>query len=213
MRYYLDLVKIIARYEIIIAWYEIIKTCYAKIITLYALLQRNNAIFITRNAIIKFEHVILTRDKNHLSRENTKISRDINFSLNFSRDNGICDKTRIIYHVILAFISHDIEPDVCIRDFSFIFEVDFEEMAAFVSILRTDLTLLMSLSSNKKCVLNEMFGYHPHPTDIIETTKITTIAIDKRYRILQMCLLVCSLQTSNSIIRTHNLSCEYGITY
>ena len=54
MRYYLDLVKIIARYEIIIAWYEIIKTCYAKIITLYAILQRNNAIFITRNAIIKF---------------------------------------------------------------------------------------------------------------------------------------------------------------
>ena len=154
MRYYLDLVKIIARYEIIIAWYEIIKTCYAKIITLYALLQRNNAIFITRNAIIKFEHVILTRDKNHLSRENTKISRDINFSLNFSRDNGICDKTRIIYHVILAFISHDIEPDVCIGDFSFIFEVDFEEMAAFVSILHTELTLLMSLSSNKKCVLN-----------------------------------------------------------
>ena len=37
MRYYLDLVKIIARYEIIIAWYDIIKTCYAKIITLYAI--------------------------------------------------------------------------------------------------------------------------------------------------------------------------------
>ena len=54
MRYYLDLVKIITRYEIIIAWYEIIKTYYAKIITLYAILQRNNAIFITRNAIIKF---------------------------------------------------------------------------------------------------------------------------------------------------------------
>ena len=53
-------------------------------------------------------------------------------------------------------MSHDIEPDVCIRSFSFIFEVDFEEMAAFVSILRTDLTSLpvMSLSSNKKCVLN-----------------------------------------------------------
>ena len=37
MRYYLDLVKIIARNEIIIAWCEIIKTCYAKIITLYAI--------------------------------------------------------------------------------------------------------------------------------------------------------------------------------
>ena len=54
MRYYLDLVKIIARYEIIMAWYEIIKTSYAKFITLYAILQRNDAIFITRNAIIKF---------------------------------------------------------------------------------------------------------------------------------------------------------------
>ena len=64
-----------------------------------------------------------------------KISRDINLSWNFSRDNAICNKTRVIYHVILAFISHDIEPDVCIRGFSFIFEVDFEEMAAFVSIL------------------------------------------------------------------------------
>ena len=98
--------------------------------------------------------MILTRDKNYFPRENTKISRDNNFSLNFSRDNAICDKTRVIYHVILAFISHAIEPDVCIQGFSFIFEVDFEEMAAFVSILRTDLILLMSLSSNKKCVLN-----------------------------------------------------------
>ena len=33
------------------------------------------------------------------------------------------------------------------------------------------------------------------------------------YRILQMCVLACGLQTSNSIIRTHNLSREYGITY
>ena len=54
MQYYLDLVKFIARYEIIIAWYEIIKTCYAKIITLYAILQQNNAIFITKNGLIKF---------------------------------------------------------------------------------------------------------------------------------------------------------------
>ena len=50
-----------------------------------------------------------------------------------------------------AFISHDIEPGVCIRGFSFIFEVDFEEMSAFVSILRSDLTLLMSLLPDK-CV-------------------------------------------------------------
>ena len=70
MRYYLDLVKIIARYEIIIAWYEIIKTCYAKIITLYAILQRNNAIFITRNAIINFQRVILKRDESYFSWDN-----------------------------------------------------------------------------------------------------------------------------------------------
>ena len=82
--------------------------------------------------------------------------------------------------MILAFISHDIEPDVCIRGFSFIFEVDSEEMTAFVSILRTDLTSLMYVSSNNKCVLNKLFGYHPQPIDIIQTTKIATIAIDKR---------------------------------
>ena len=121
----------------------------------------------------------------------------------------ICNKTRAIYHVILAFISHDIEPDVCIRGFCFIFEMDSEEMAAFVGILRTDLTSLISLSSNKKCVLNKLFGYHPQSIDIIQTTKIATIAIDKRYRILQVCLLACGLQTSNNIIRTHNLSCEW----
>ena len=54
MRYYLDLVKLIARYDVIIAWYEIIITWYAIIITLYEILKRNNAIIITRNAIIKF---------------------------------------------------------------------------------------------------------------------------------------------------------------
>ena len=83
-----------------------------------------------------------------------KISRHINFSWNFSRDNAICNKTRVTYHVILAFIFHDIEPDVYIRGFSFIFEVDFKEMAAFVSILRRDLTSLIYLSSNKLCVFN-----------------------------------------------------------
>ena len=54
MRYYLNLVNIITRYEIIIAWYEIIKAWYAIIITCYAILQRHYAIFITRSAIIKF---------------------------------------------------------------------------------------------------------------------------------------------------------------
>ena len=54
MRYYLDLVKIIARYEVIIAWYEIIMMWYAIIITLYVILKRNNEIFITRNALINF---------------------------------------------------------------------------------------------------------------------------------------------------------------
>ena len=57
MRYYLDLVKIIARYEMIIAWYETIKPWYAIIITLYAILQRNNARFITKS-----DNKILTRD-------------------------------------------------------------------------------------------------------------------------------------------------------
>ena len=55
MRYYLDLLKIIARYEVIIAWCEII-------ITLYAISKRNNAIIITRNAITNFQRVISTRD-------------------------------------------------------------------------------------------------------------------------------------------------------
>ena len=152
MRYYLNLVNIITRYEIIIAWYEIIKAWYAMIITCYAILLRHNAIFITRNAIIKFQRVILTRDKNYFSRENTKISRDINFAWNFSRDNAICDKTRVIYHVIRAFIYHGIKTDVCIWVFIFISDVDSEEMAAFVSILRTKLTPLIYLSPDKKYV-------------------------------------------------------------
>ena len=54
MRYHLDLVKLVARYDVIIAWYEIIITWYAIIITLYEILKRNNAIIISRNAIIKF---------------------------------------------------------------------------------------------------------------------------------------------------------------
>ena len=48
-----------------------------------------------------------------------------------------------IYHVIRAFVSRNTEPDVCIRAFSFIFEMDAENMAASVSILHTNLILLM----------------------------------------------------------------------
>ena len=150
MRYYLDLVKIIARYEIIIAWYEMIKTSYAKIITLYAILQRNDAIFITRNAIIKFQRVILTQDKNYSSRKNVKISRDINLSWKYSRDIQYVIQSRFIYHVIRTFISRNTEPDVCIRGFSVIFEMDTEDMAVSVSILHTNLISLMP--DEKVCV-------------------------------------------------------------
>ena len=94
----------------------------------------------------------LSHDKNYFSLENTKISRDINLSWNFSRDNAICNKTRVIYHVIRAFIYHGIKTDVCIWVFIFISEVDSEEMAAFVSIPRTKLTPLIYLSPDKKYV-------------------------------------------------------------
>ena len=151
MRYYLNLVNIISRYEIIIAWYEIVKTWHAIIITLYVILQQNNAIFITRNAIIKFQRVISTRDKSCFHEKTCKISRDTNLSWNFCRDNAICNTTRVIYHVIWACISRDIKPDACLRGCSFIFEVDSKEMAAFVSILCTNLTSQMLLSSDKKC--------------------------------------------------------------
>ena len=78
----------------------------------------------------------------------------MNFSWNFYRDNALCNTARVIYHVIWAFISHDIKLYVCIRGFSFIFEVDSEEMAAFVNILHTDLTSLSCLSHqmDEKCV-------------------------------------------------------------
>ena len=52
-------------------------------------------------------------------------------------------QSRFIYHVIWAFISRNTEPDVCIRGFSFIFEMDTEDMAASVSILYTNLISLM----------------------------------------------------------------------
>ena len=48
-------------------------------------------------------------------------------------------QSRFIYHVIRAFISRNTEPDVCIRGFSFIFEMDTEDMAASVSIHYTNL--------------------------------------------------------------------------
>ena len=134
MRYYLDLVKIITRYVVNIAWYEIIITWCAIIITLYAILKRNNVISITRNAIVVFQSVILTRDKSYFSRENEFIWRDTNFSRNVSRDNAIYYTTRVIHHVIRAFISRDIEPDMFIWGFSFIFEMDAEYKAVSVSI-------------------------------------------------------------------------------
>ena len=45
--------------------------------------------------------------------------------------------------MIRAFISRNTEPDVCIRGYSFIFEMDTEDMAASVSILYTNLISLM----------------------------------------------------------------------
>ena len=54
MRYHLDLVKTMVRYEVNIAWCEIILTWYAIIITLYAIPKPNNTIIMTKNAIIKF---------------------------------------------------------------------------------------------------------------------------------------------------------------
>ena len=150
MRYYLDLVKISTRYEEVIAWYEIIITWYVIIITLYAILKRNNVMVITRNAIINFQRVILTRDESYFSRENLLISRDINLSWNFSRDIAICNK----HGLLITWFGHSYPMVLtgCVHSgFSFIFEVDFKEMTAFVSILRSDLTSLMSLSPDQ-CV-------------------------------------------------------------
>ena len=121
MRHYLDLMTIIARYEAIIAWYKIIIAWYAMIITLYAILKRYHAKIITRNAMIIFnawhQHEIKVA-----FHDNTYKFPEI-FSWNFSRDNAICKTTRVIYHVILAFISRDIWPGMYIRGFSFIFEL------------------------------------------------------------------------------------------
>ena len=52
-------------------------------------------------------------------------------------------QSRFIYHVIRAFISRNTEPDVCIRGFNFIFEMDTKDMAASVSILYPNLISLM----------------------------------------------------------------------
>ena len=53
-------------------------------------------------------------------------------------------------YVIRTFISRNTEPDVCIRGFSVIFEMDTEDMAASVSILHTNLISLML--DKKVCV-------------------------------------------------------------
>ena len=45
--------------------------------------------------------------------------------------------------MIRTFKSRNTEPDVCIRGFSVIFEMDTEDMAASVSILHTNLISLM----------------------------------------------------------------------
>ena len=99
-----------------------------------------------------FQRVIFTRDKSYFSRKNVLISRDTNLSWNFPRDNAMCSTTWVNYHVIQAFISRDIEPDICIRSFSFIFEMDAEYKAASVSILPANLAFLMSISLEEKCV-------------------------------------------------------------
>ena len=52
-------------------------------------------------------------------------------------------QSRFIYHVIRAFMSRKTEPDVCIRGFNFIFEMDTKDMAASVSILYPNLISLM----------------------------------------------------------------------
>ena len=52
-------------------------------------------------------------------------------------------QSRFIYHVIRAFIPRNTEPDVCIRGFNFIFEMDTKDMAASVSILYPNLISLM----------------------------------------------------------------------
>ena len=52
-------------------------------------------------------------------------------------------QSRFIYPVIRTFISRNTEPGVCIRGFCSIFEMDAENMAASVSILHTNLILLM----------------------------------------------------------------------
>ena len=104
----------------------------------------------TRNKQLMWYYIISRKVSREISISWNK--HDINFSWNFSRDNAICNKTRVIYHVIRAFIYHGIKTDVCIWVFIFISEVDSEEMAAFVSILRTKLTPLIYLSPDKKYV-------------------------------------------------------------
>ena len=59
-------------------------------------------------------------------------------------------QSRFIYLMIRAFITLNTEPDVCIRGFSFIFEMDTEDMAVSVSILHMNLISIMP--DEKVCV-------------------------------------------------------------
>ena len=92
------------------------------------------------------------RDKSYFLRENVSISRDTSFSWNFSPDKVICNTTLVINHDTRAFICRNIEPDMCIRGFSFIFEMNAEGMAASVSILCVNLLFLMPICLEEKCV-------------------------------------------------------------
>ena len=52
----------------------------------------------------------------------------------------------------ISFISHDMEPGVSIMGFISISEMDEEEVAMAINILRVDLTSLISILPAKKCV-------------------------------------------------------------
>ena len=101
------------------------------------------------------------------------ISHDTNFSWNFSRDNSICYTTWVIDHVIQAFISRDIEPDVCIRGFSFILKMDAEDMVVFANILRTNLISLMP-AKKVRAELSVRVPYNIHLVVIAEPRAINS---------------------------------------
>ena len=70
-----------------------------------------------------------------------------------------------------ASIFRDIEPEVCIRGFSFIFELDAENMAAFVSILHTNLIFRMP----DKTVAVELIVLVPYNIQMVVTAGPKTI--------------------------------------